>query len=395
MGPLSSIKVLDLTSMVSGPLAAAILGDQGADVLKVEPVHGEQLRHLGEPHNGVPASFFSCNRNKKSLAVDLKTEAGKDILWKLIDSADVLLQNFRPGAMSRMGFGESEVRRRNKKIIYVSISGFGDKGPYAHKRVYDPIIQGLSGATDIQADRSTGRPNMFRIILADKVSAMTAAQAVSSALFHRERVGEGQHIQLSMLDATVAFFWPEAMTGLTFAEKETDVTKTFSSIDLIYETSDGYITISVISDKEWKGICEVLNCEELIQDERFVTSRARRQHSEERRSIIGEMVEKWTSEELLKSLDENDVPCAPLLNRMELMEHPQIVESQTIQKLEFEGFGEVRQARPAARFQLTESEIRSPAPKLGQHSTEVLGSLGYSKKIIDEYITLGTIAQTV
>jgi|TARA_B100001175_G_scaffold79928_1_gene66888 crotonobetainyl-CoA:carnitine CoA-transferase CaiB-like acyl-CoA transferase len=395
MGPLNSIKVLDLTSMVSGPLAAAILGDQGADVLKVEPVHGEQLRHLGEPHNGVPASFFSCNRNKKSLAVDLKTEAGKDILWKLIDSADVLLQNFRPGAMSRMGFDESEVRRRNKRIIYVSISGFGDKGPYAHKRVYDPIIQGLSGATDIQADRSTGRPNMFRIILADKVSAMTAAQAVSSALFHRERVGEGQHIQLSMLDATVAFFWPEAMTGLTFAEKEADVTKTFSSIDLIYETSDGYITISVISDKEWKGICEVLNCEELIQDERFVTSRARRQHSEERRSVIGEMVEKWTSEELLKSLDENDVPCAPLLNRMELMEHPQIVESQTIQKLEFEGFGEVRQARPAARFQLTESEIRSPAPKLGQHSTEVLGSLGYSKKTIDEYIALGTIAQTV
>ena len=395
MGPLNSIKVLDLTSMVSGPLAAAILGDQGADVLKVEPVHGEQLRHLGEPHNGVPASFFSCNRNKKSLAVDLKTEAGKDILWKLIDSADVLLQNFRPGAMSRMGFDESEVRRRNKRIIYVSISGFGDKGPYAHKRVYDPIIQGLSGATDIQADRSTGRPNMFRIILADKVSAMTAAQAVSSALFHRERVGEGQHIQLSMLDATVAFFWPEAMTGLTFAEKETDVTKTFSSIDLIYETSDGYITISVISDKEWKGICEVFNCEELIQDERFATSRARRQHSEERRSVIGEMVEKWTSEELLKSLDENDVPCAPLLNRMDLMEHPQIVESQTIQKLEFEGFGEVRQARPAARFQLTESEIRSPAPKLGQHSTEVLGSLGYSKKTIDEYIALGTIAQTV
>ena len=314
MGPLNSIKVLDLTSMVSGPLAAAILGDQGADVLKVEPVHGEQLRHLGEPHNGVPASFFSCNRNKKSLAVDLKTEAGKDILWKLIDSADVLLQNFRPGAMSRMGFDESEVRRRNKRIIYVSISGFGDKGPYAHKRVYDPIIQGLSGATDIQADRSTGRPNMFRIILADKVSAMTAAQAVSSALFHRERAGEGQHIQLSMLDATVAFFWPEAMIGLTFAEKEADVTKTFSSIDLIYETSDGYITISVISDKEWKGICEVLNCEELIQDERFVTSRARRQHSEERRSVIGEMVEKWTSEEFLKSLDENDVPCSTNLH---------------------------------------------------------------------------------
>ena len=394
MGPLSGIKVLDLTSMVSGPLAATILADQGADVIKIEPVHGEQLRHLGEPHNGVPASFFSCNRNKKSLAVDLKKEAGKQILWKLIDSADVLLQNFRPGAMARMGFSESEVRQKNKEIIYVSISGFGDKGPYAHKRVYDPIIQGLSGATDIQADRKTGRPNMFRIILADKVSAMTAAQAISSALFHRERSGEGQHIELSMLDATVAFFWPEGMTGLTFAEKETDVKKTFSSIDLIYETKDGYITISVISDKEWNGICKVLKCEELIKDERFATSRARRQHADERRSVIGEMVEKWTSEELLKSLDENDVPCAPLLSRTELMDHPQITESQTIQRLVFEGFGEVRQARPAAKFQLTESEIRSPAPKLGQHSAEVLTSLGFDQEAIGELIATKTICQT-
>ena len=394
MGPLSGIKVLDLTSMVSGPLAATILADQGADVIKIEPVHGEQLRHLGEPHNGVPASFFSCNRNKKSLAVDLKKEAGKQILWKLIDSADVLLQNFRPGAMARMGFSESEVRQKNKEIIYVSISGFGDKGPYAHKRVYDPIIQGLSGATDIQADRKTGRPNMFRIILADKVSAMTAAQAISSALFHRERSGEGQHIELSMLDATVAFFWPEGMTGLTFAEKETDVKKTFSSIDLIYETKDGYITISVISDKEWNGICKVLKCEELIKDERFATSRARRQHADERRSVIGEMVEKWTSEELLKSLDKNDVPCAPLLSRTELMDHPQITESQTIQRLVFEGFGEVRQARPAAKFQLTESEIRSPAPKLGQHSSEVLTSLGFDQEEIGELIASKTICQT-
>ena len=169
MGPLNGIKVLDLTSMVSGPVAAVILGDQGAEVIKVEPIHGEQLRHLGEPHNGIPATFFSCNRNKKSLAVDLKSEPGKKILWDLIASADILLQNFRPGAMERMGFSEPKVREHNPRIIYVSISGFGEKGPYSHKRVYDPIIQGLSGATDIQADRNTDRPNMFRIILADKV----------------------------------------------------------------------------------------------------------------------------------------------------------------------------------------------------------------------------------
>lgn len=393
MGPLEGIKVLDLTSMVSGPVAAMMLGDQGADVIKVEPIHGEQLRHLGEPHNGIPATFFSCNRNKKSLAVDLKDEAGKEILWTLIKTADVLLQNFRPGAMARMGFSEEKVREKNPRIIYVSISGFGEKGPYSHKRVYDPIIQGLSGATDIQADRKSGRPNMIRIILADKVSALTAAQAVSSALFYRERQGEGQHIKISMLEATIAFFWPEGMSGLTYAENETDVRKTFSSIDLIYETKDGYLTISVISDKEWKGICEALERQELITDERFKSSLARRRNAEERREVIGEEVSKRSSAELLQILDANDVPCAPLLDRAELMEHPQIVESETVLRESYKGFGEVRQARPAARFQLTESSLRLPAPKLGQHSREILESLGYDEAKCDALIATNVILQ--
>ena len=393
MGPLEGIKVLDLTSMVSGPVAAMMLGDQGADVIKVEPIHGEQLRHLGEPHNGIPATFFSCNRNKKSLAVDLKDEAGKEILWTLIKTADVLLQNFRPGAMARMGFSEEKVREKNPGIIYVSISGFGEKGPYSHKRVYDPIIQGLSGATDIQADRKSGRPNMIRIILADKVSALTAAQAVSSALFYRERQGEGQHIKISMLEATIAFFWPEGMSGLTYAENETDVRKTFSSIDLIYETKDGYLTISVISDKEWKGICEALERQELITDERFKSSLARRRNAEERREVIGEEVSKRSSAELLQILDANDVPCAPLLDRAELMEHPQIVESETVLRESYKGFGEVRQARPAARFQLTESSLRLPAPKLGQHSREILESLGYDEAKCDALIATNVILQ--
>ena len=393
MGPLEGIKVLDLTSMVSGPVAAMMLGDQGAEVIKVEPIHGEQLRHLGEPHNGIPATFFSCNRNKKSLAVDLKDEAGKEILWTLIKTADVLLQNFRPGAMARMGFSEEKVREKNPGIIYVSISGFGEKGPYSHKRVYDPIIQGLSGATDIQADRKSGRPNMIRIILADKVSALTAAQAVSSALFYRERQGEGQHIKISMLEATIAFFWPEGMSGLTYAENETDVRKTFSSIDLIYETKDGYLTISVISDKEWKGICEALERQELITDERFKSSLARRRNAEERREVIGEEVSKRSSAELLQILDANDVPCAPLLDRAELMEHPQIVESETVLRESYKGFGEVRQARPAARFQLTESSLRLPAPKLGQHSREILESLGYDEAKCDALIATNVILQ--
>ena len=240
MGPLKDLKVIDLTSMVSGPVAAAMLADQGAQVIKVEPLRGEQMRYLGPPVNGLPPTFFSCNRGKQSIALDLKSEPGQAVLWKLIDQADVLLQNFRPGAMDRMGFGEAAVRARNENIIYVSISGFGETGPYADQRVYDPVIQALSGATDIQANRQTRDPEMFRIIIADKVASLTAAQAISSALYHRAMTGEGQHIRLSMLDAMLAFFWPEGMGGITYAENEYDPSQGSGCMDLIYPTQDGF-----------------------------------------------------------------------------------------------------------------------------------------------------------
>tara|TARA_B110000263_G_scaffold97333_1_gene85043 strand:+ start:315 stop:1499 length:1185 start_codon:yes stop_codon:yes gene_type:complete len=394
MGPLAGIKVIDLTSMVSGPVAAMILGDQGADVIKLEPIHGEQMRNLSEPHNGVGGSFYSCNRNKKSLALDLKSEQGKEILWQLIRTADVLIQNFRPGAMKRMGFSDDQIQEENPKLIYVSISGFGENGPYAHQRVYDPIIQALSGATDIQADRDTGEPAMFRIILADKVSALTAAQAISSALFHRERNNEGQHIKLSMLDATIAFFWPEGMKDLTYAEKERDPSKSQTSINLIYETKDGYITAGVISDKEWVGLCKAFNRDDLITDERFATSMARRQHTKERREVTSSEIAKWTTAEILERLDTNDVPSAPLLTRIGLLQHEQILASNTISRDIIEGFGEVRQAMPAAKFQVTKSSLRLPAPKLGEHSLEVLQSLGFDEAQCENLINEKVVVQS-
>ncbi len=394
MGPLNGIKVLDLTSMVSGPVAAMMLGDQGADVIKIEPVHGEQLRHLGEKHNDISATFYSCNRNKRSLALDLKTSDGKEVLWQLIDKADVLLQNFRPGAIERMGFGEKQVRQRNSGIIFVSISGFGEHGPYAHKRVYDPIIQGLSGATDIQANRETGRPGMFRIIIADKISALTAAQAVSSALFHRERFNEGQHIKLSMLGATIAFFWPEGMNGLTFAEQQVDHSKNFSSLDLVYESKDGFITLSTVSDKEWKALCAALQRDDLLTDKRFATAIARRENTKARRALVGAEIERHPTKELLELLDSHDVPCAPLLNREQLLNHPQIIESNTITRQIIPEFGEVRQPAPAAQFQLTQSSLRLPAPKLGQHSLEILKELGYSETACKELCDANIVTQT-
>ncbi len=391
MGPLQGVKVLDLTSMVSGPMGAMILADQGAEVIKVEPLNGELVRHMAADHNGLNPVFYSCNRGKKSIALDLKTKQGKEILLKLASEADVFMQNFRPGAIERMGFGEKELRKINKDIIYVSISGFGKNGPYSASRVYDPVIQALSGATDIQADRDTGRPKMFRIIIADKVTSLTTAQAVSSALYAREKKGIAQHIELSMLDCMLSFFWPEGMAGIVFAEKETDVRKLQGSQDLIYKAKDRYITAGAVSDAEWKGMCTALNREDLIEDERFSTPSGRVINSQIRKEITGEEIAKWESEEILALFQKEGVPCAPLLDRMELLENEQILANDSILRTKYESLGEVRQARPAARFTKTPSEIVRPAPRLGEHTEEILLQADYSKKEIQEILN-GNIA---
>ena len=387
MGPLEGVKILDLTSMVSGPMGAMILADQGAEVIKVEPLAGDQLRHMAAPHNGVNAPFYSCNRGKKSLAIDLKSNEGKEILNKLVEQSDVFMQNFRPGTIERMGFGYEKLKKINPKLIFLSISGFGNKGPYAQSRVYDPVIQALSGATDIQADRDTGTPKMFRIVVADKVTSLTASQAVSSALYAREKTSQGQHIKLSMLDSVIAFFWPEGMTGLVFEENEFDVRKLQGSQDLIYQAKDRYITAGAVSDAEWMGMCKALDMEELIKDERFSTSSARVINAEERKKITGAEIKKWNSEDILERFQAEGVPSAPLLDRMELMNHEQIIANQTILREQYEGFGEVRQARPAAQFENSPSKIKRPAPKLGEHGKEIILSLGYSEDYLKKLIT--------
>ena len=391
MSALEGIKVLDLTSMVSGPVAAMMLADQGAEVIKVEPTTGEQMRHIGPTVNKVTAAFFSCNRGKRSIAVDLKSEDGKRILFDLVKSADVLLQNFRPGAMDRMGFGEPVMRELNKKLIYVSINGFGEEGPYAHKRVYDPVIQALSCATDIQADRATGRPQMFRVIIADKVTAITAAQAISTALYAREKTGEGQHIRLSMLDAMLSLFWPEGMAGLTYADQEFDVRKYQGAMDLIYETQDRFITAGAISDKEWQGMCRALNREDLIEHPNFKTAQGRFTHNSERKEITAEEIKKWSSEEILARFDQEGVPCAPIIDRSELLTQEQVVANGSVDRLHFDDFGEVRQARHPARFDKTPARVSRPAPRLGEHGREILEALGYDNEAIESLISAGTV----
>lgn len=389
MGPLAGVRVVDFTAMVSGPLAAAILADQGAEVIKVEPPSGDETRRIGRRRNGLTAGFFACNRGKRSLCIDLKRPEAAGPVRKLIQSADVLLQNFRPGAMQRLGLGAEAMRALAPKLIYVSISGFGERGPYAHQRVYDPVIQALSGATDIQADRETNRPRMFRIIIADKVTALTAAQAVSAALFARERSGRGQHVRLSMLDAAVAFFWPEGMSGLVFVGDEADAAKQSGSMDLIYETRNGHITAGAVSDREWRGLCRALRKPEWVEDPRFATTSARFRNLEERKRLTAAELRHWERDEILSRLDAEQVPSAPLLTRTELLRHEQIAVNDTIGIYEFDGHGKIRLARPPARFDGTPSGIESAAPRLGEHSVQVLQGLGYSAAEVQGLVDQG------
>ena len=292
-GPLSGIKVLDLTAMVSGPVCTMMLGDQGADVIKIEPLDGELTRKVGNSNNGMTTTFLCCNRSKRSLALDLKKKNGINILKKLIKTADVLVQNFRPGTMKRMGLSYEEVTKINKKIIYASISGFGDKGPYSSQRVYDPVIQALSGLADIQRDQETNFPKMVRTIIPDKTTAMAAAQAISSALFYRERYGKGQHIKIAMLDVMVSYLWPEGSASLSFVGKEGNPAAGQMGLDLVFETKDKkYITAGAVTDKEWLGMCTAFNKPELLTDDRFSTPRARFDNKTERRIIIANEIKK-------------------------------------------------------------------------------------------------------
>ncbi len=244
-GPLKGVRVLDLTGVVSGPFATMFLADQGADVLKIEPIGGDITRRSRatiDKAGEFSALFISSNRGKRSLSIDIKSDVGREVLAKLVAQADVLVQNFRPGTMERLGFGPEELRKRHPRLIYVSISGVGETGPYVKKRVYDPIIQGLSGFADIQSQPVTNRPQMIRTIVCDKTTAIFTAQAVSSALYAREKTGQGDYIQVAMLDAMISYLWPEGMMQYTVVGAEATTADPNDRPDLVFKTSDGYIT---------------------------------------------------------------------------------------------------------------------------------------------------------
>ena len=377
-GPLGGIRIVDLTSMLSGPWATMILADQGADVIKVEePRFGDHTRSYGNQRNGFSASFLNLNRNKRSVAIDLKTARGVELVKRLAATADVFVQNFRPGVVERLGIDEAAIRAVAPQIVYVSINGFGEKGPYARKPVYDPIMQAFSGLTTVQAGSDQQRPRLIRTVLPDKLTAVTAAQAIAAALVGRLRTGEGQHVRLSMLDAVLAFLWAPDMGAQTYVGEKVPQRTAASFIDLIYETGNGFMTAAVMTNKEWAALTRALGRPEWLEDPRFTTPALRDQNIDARLQMTQDVLKTRTTEEWLGRLEAEQVPCAPVLTRDEVIAHPQIAASGILLESDHPDAGRLRQTRTAARFD-TPTVIRHGAPRLGQHTAEVLGELGLS-----------------
>jgi crotonobetainyl-CoA:carnitine CoA-transferase CaiB-like acyl-CoA transferase len=382
-GPLDGIRIVDFTSNVAGPLGTMILGDQGADIIKIEPVEGgDPTRGSAQRRGGFSTSFLNNNRSKRSIALDLKAAAGRRALLKLCETADVFVQNYRPGVVERLGLDEPAVRAVKPDIVYVSISGFGEVGPYAKKPVYDPIIQAYSGLATVQAGADDVRPRMLRTILPDKLTAITASQAITAALLARARTGKGQHVRLSMLEAVLAFLWPSDMGDQTFIGDEPATQEKASATDLVYETSDGWITVAVQTNAQWLALTEALGTPEWLEDERFKTPALRQKNVEARLALTQEVLRGGSAEYWLDRLTQAGVPCAPVLTRFQVVKAPQVEALKAVVEFDHPKAGRLRQMRNAARFEGTPAEIRRAAPALGEHSAEILAEAGYSPEEI-------------
>lgn len=394
-GPLDGVRVIDLTTMISGPLATMILADQGAEVIKIEhPQGGDHGRQVAGRRGGFSASFLNNNRGKRSVTLNLKDPRGVEAALRLCETADVFVQNFRPGVAERIGLGEAAVRGARADIVYASIAGFGFEGPWAKKPVYDPLIQALSGLASVQGGADAARPRLVRTILPDKVTAIQASQAITAALFARERSGEGTHLHLSMLDTVVHFLWSSDMSGHTFVgdEVEADGDATQSFVELIYETADGWMAVSAHTDSTWAGLSRAAGRPEWLEDPRFASVELREVNKPARLELTQEALREDTTASWMERLGAEDVPCAPVLTRGEMHRHPQVAANGIVVQSEHPQAGRIRQARTPARFSATPVEAPRPARLLGADTEAALAEAGYGEAEIARMIAEGVAA---
>lgn len=381
-GPLAGYRIVDFTANMSGPYGTMILGDQGADVVKVEPPDGDTLRSVGTSRSGISAYFANLNRSKRSVVIDLSTPAGRELARRLIDTADVAVQNFRPAVAERFGLTGPQLRATRPNLVYASITGFGSSGPYAGRPVYDHVIQAASGIAASQADRHTGQPTLIRQGIVDKVTGHVLAQAITAALLQRARTGTGDEFDVCMLDAAVAFFWPDGMMNHTIAEPDTELPSIANSFRLT-PTLDGYVALTVLTGPQWGGLLKAAGYADPATDGGIWTAEERMRRGGTVMKEVARRLEALPSDEVVAMMAAHDVPCATVVALEDVPTHPQVRSNGTVEDVDHPVLGPIRLVRPVVDFDQGGAARRRPVPTLGQHTIEVLSEIGVAADEIE------------
>ena len=391
--PLEGIRVVEMTSVVLGPYACQMLGDLGADVIKIEPPGGDTNRNLGphRNHRDMGSLYLTCNRNKRSVSLDLKSERGRNAALDIIKTADVVVHNFRPQAMERLGLDYAAVQAVNPQVVYCATYGYSRKGPYGNKGALDDSIQAASGVAVLQS-MVEGEPRYLPTIIADKTTAMVVVQSVLAALFHRERSGEGQEIEVPMFESMVSFVMTEHLWGQTFEPPigTAGYVRLMAKHRRPYKTRDGqYLAVLPYWDNHWRTFCELAGRPELAEDERFIDMATRLQNINESYRVTGEIIASRDRADWLALLGETNVPMMVVNSLDDLIDDPHLVESGFWQEAEHPTEGRIRMSSPPMNFGRTPASIRAMAPRLGEHSQEILREAGLDQATIDSMLAAG------
>ena len=396
MGPLAGLKVIDLTHVMAGPTCTLMLADMGAEVIKIEKIPaGDDTRYMLPPKVGdEAASFLMMNRNKKGIALDLKTSGGADVLRRLIASADVLVENFGPGVMDRLGFGYPEINKAHPGLIYCSLSGFGRTGPYKHRRGFDLVAQAMSGIMSFTGEKPDGAPVKCGAPLSDITAGILAALGILAAYTHRLKTGQGQWVETSLFEAAlVQTYWQAAIALATgVAPKAMGSAHPLNAPYQAFEASDKWIVVGGANQKHWLRTLEVLGMPELARDPRFVSGADRMAHLKELEAELSARFRTQPAAYWLSALEEVGVPCGPVNDMLQALADPQTIAREMVIEVEHSSLGKVRTLGLPIKFSETPGKVRTGAPRYGEHTNAILSAHGFDAQEISALREQGAVA---